>query len=279
MKRIIVATDFSASAFNAALYAAEMAKSINGYVILLHVCQLPLSATELPVVVNAADLANDAERFMEDEARRLTHRTRELVMFETVVRTGGFYHELQLLCEKEKPYAVVMGCQGTTTAERLFFGDHVVPAMKHLAWPVIAVPPEARFSTIKKVALASDFEDVSANTPVEELKVLVKDFNAKLYVLNTGGEHDRDAEMVYGSHRLHQMLESLRPTYHFVKTNNTDEAIVEFADKHHIDLLIILPKRHGVIEKLLFKSHTRQLVLHSHVPVMTLSPGKHAAAN
>jgi len=30
----------------------------------------------------------------------------------------------------------------------------------------------------------------------------------------------------------------------------------------------VLPKRHGLLDKLIHKSHTKQLVLHSHVPVM-----------
>ena len=66
------------------------------------------------------------------------------------------------------------------------------------------------------------------------------------------------------------MLVSLKPNYHFITDKDTDEGIIDFAEKNHIDLLIVLPKRHGLLDKLIYKSHTKQLVMHSHVPVMAL---------
>ena len=63
---------------------------------------------------------------------------------------------------------------------------------------------------------------------------------------------------------------SLKPSYHFITNDNTDEGIMDFAEKNSIDLLLVLPKRHSLLDKLISKSHTRQLVLHSHVPVMAI---------
>ena len=69
---------------------------------------------------------------------------------------------------------------------------------------------------------------------------------------------------------LEEMMRPLKPTYHFITNKNTDEGILNFAEKNKIDLLIVLLRRHGLLKRLLLKSHTRQLVLHSHVPVMAL---------
>ena len=66
------------------------------------------------------------------------------------------------------------------------------------------------------------------------------------------------------------MLEGLDPKYDFVSSDNMDEGIIDFAEKNKIDLLVILPKRHDLLEKLTKQSHTKKLVLHSHVPVMAL---------
>jgi nucleotide-binding universal stress UspA family protein len=66
------------------------------------------------------------------------------------------------------------------------------------------------------------------------------------------------------------MLQGINPQYHFITNENTDEGIIEFAEKNNIDLLVVLPKRHDLLTKLLNRSHTKQLVLHSHVPVMAL---------
>jgi nucleotide-binding universal stress UspA family protein len=186
------------------------------------------------------------------------------------VRMGLFFEELKTVCERINPYAVVMGSQGTTAAERLFFGSHTVHAMKHLVWPLLTIPPQVRFSSIKKIGLACDFNKVVDTTPVDEIKTLVNDFHAELHVLNTGKKEVFKPELVFESGLLQEMLVALKPEYHFIATDNTDEGIMNFAEKNHIDLLVVLPKRHGLLEKLLLKSHSKQLVLHSHVPVMAL---------
>ena len=163
-----------------------------------------------------------------------------------------------------------MGSQGTTAAERLLFGSHTVYAMKHLVWPLITVPPQAKFSAVKKIGLACDFNKVVETTPVDEIKTLVNDFHAELHVLNTGKKEVFNPELVFESGLLQEMLAALKPEYHFITNENTDEGIMDFAEKNNIDLLVVLPKRHGLLEKLFLKSHSKQLVLHSHVPVMAL---------
>jgi len=45
---------------------------------------------------------------------------------------------------------------------------------------------------------------------------------------------------------------------------------MDFEEKNKIDLLIVLPRRHNLLGSIFHKSHTKQLVLHSHVPVMAL---------
>jgi nucleotide-binding universal stress UspA family protein len=75
---------------------------------------------------------------------------------------------------------------------------------------------------------------------------------------------------VFESGLLQEMLGSIKPNYHFITSNQTDEGIIKFAEENSIDLLVVLPKRHSLLEKLMVKSSTKQLVLHSHVPVMAL---------
>ena len=163
-----------------------------------------------------------------------------------------------------------MGSQGTTAAERLLFGSHTVYAMKNLMWPLITVPREAKFSSVNKIGLACDFNKVVDTTPIDEIKMLVNDFNAELYVLNTGKQEVFDSEIVFESGLLEEMLAPVKPHYNFITSADTDESIMDFVEKNQIDLLVVLPKRHGLMDKLIHKSHTKQLVLQSHVPVMAL---------
>ena len=270
MKTILVATDFSAAAFNAVDYAAEMALAIHANLVLLHVYQVPVAYLEAPVILNEKEMREDAENNLNQLKEDLSVKTGNKLTIETEVRTGIFFEELKAFCEQVKPYTVVMGSQGTSAAERLFFGSHAVYAMQHLMRPLITVPPEVKFTKIKKIGFACDFDKVVDSTPVDEIKILVSDFNAELHVLNTGKQKVFNPNIVFESGVLQEMLAILKPSYHFTTNPNTDEGIMDFSERNHLDLLLVLPKRHGLIDSLVHKSHTRELVLHSHVPVMAL---------
>jgi len=247
-----------------------MAKAIGADVLLLHMYSLPVSFSEIPVTVSLQAIQQNAEQLVNNLKDELVKRTGGKVVIKSQVRVGAFFHELKVVCENIKPYTVVMGSQGTTAVERLLFGSHAVYAMKHLDWPLITVPPGAKFSAVKKIGLACDFDHVVDSVPVDEIKMLVNDFHAKLHILNTGKKHEFKPELVFESGLLQEMLVALEPQYHFITNDNTDEGIFNFAEKMSIDLLIVLPKRHGFADKLVHASHTKRFVLHSHVPVMAI---------
>jgi nucleotide-binding universal stress UspA family protein len=270
MKTILVTTDFSVAANNAVNYAADMALSIKAGLVLLNVVQTPIGYSDLPIVISLEDMMRSSEKDMQDLKTAVKQRTNDKIIIETEVGMGAFYSELKNVCERINPYAVVMGSQGKTAAEHLMFGAHTVHAVKHLTWPVITVPPGATFTAVKKIGLASDLTKVVETTPIDEIKMLVHDFNAELYILNTGKKEVFDADIVFESGLMQEMTMALHPTFHFINNENTDEGIIDFVEKNNIDLLIVLPKRHNIIESMFHKSHTKKLVLHSHVPVMAM---------
>ncbi|MFZ1452481.1 MAG: universal stress protein [Ferruginibacter sp.] len=270
MKKILVATDFSKVAGNAVNYAADMALSIDAQLVLLHVVQTPIGFSDLPIVMGLEDMMRNAENDIQNLKEEVTLKTNGKINIETEVGMGGFFEELKMVCKRVNPYAVVMGSQGKTAAEHLMFGSHAVHTVKHLAWPVITVPPEAGFTAVKKIALASDLTEVVETTPFAEIKTLVHDFNAELHILNIGKKEIFDADIVFESGLMQEMTLALKPTFHFIDHDNTDEGIMDFAEKNQIDLLVVMPHRHNLLSGMFHKSHTKQLVLHSHVPVMSI---------
>lgn len=269
MKTLIVATDFSAIAQNATQYAMEMARAIQANVHLLHVYQLPVNYGAIDIPVSMPDWKADTEDLMAEIKKQLEQNAGGQVMVNTEVRIGSFMLELAAVCDRLHPYAVIMGCKGSTAAERLLFGTHAIDAMKHLAWPVITVPLEATFHAVKKIGLACDLEDPEITVPLSDITRLVTDFNATLHVLNTGTDQAYDPKMVLASGWLGEKLKNVQHKFHFIK-GDTDEAILHFAEKNDVDLLVVLPRRHSFLDALIYKSHTKQFVLHSHIPLMAL---------
>ncbi|WP_153801213.1 universal stress protein [Foetidibacter luteolus] len=270
MKTVICATDFSPAASNAANYAADLALALKASLVVLHIVSAPVSYSELPGASFAEEMEAEAEKELQSLKEALKTRTGGKVHISTLCRTGPFFDELDETCNEYQPYSVVMGSQGTTAAERFFFGGHTVNAIRHLDWPLITVPSQARFTGFKKIGLACDFKEVTDSIPANQVKQLVADFNAQLHVLNTGKQTEYDADAVFESALLQELIGKLTPQYHFITAGDVAEGIADFAVKNQIDLLIVFPKKHNLFEKIIHKSSSKQLVLHSPVPVMSM---------
>ncbi len=268
MKTIIIATDFSNTALNAAHYAVKFAEIVHADILLVNVFEVLANYGEIAFDVNVDKLTKDATDDINKLKEELLRNTK--ISITTTVRLGVFSQELETVCNEIKPYALVMGSQGKTATERFFFGSHVLDAMRALEWPVIAVPLKAIFNTIYRIGLAYDFKTAIADTIIEKIKLTATDFNSELHVLNFEREDNFDAEYVSTSNKLERDLKPFELKFHFVASNHIDESIIEFVDKNYINLLIIMPKHHTAIEVMFTESHTKALVIHSHVPILSL---------
>ena len=270
MKTIIIATDFSDTAKNAAQYAIEIAQHLKANLVILHVFQMPINYSELPVVIDFEKMIKAAEQELETLKMEL-HTSFGSVSIDTQVIVGSFLMELNKVCEKLNPYVVVIGTQGKTATERLFFGSEAVNTIKHLEWPVISVPLSSKYDGIKKIAFACDFEDVQS-IPVDSIKSFISDFKAALHVINTGNQSKHSIEVFSESIHLMNLLEEVKPIYHYIESKDVEAGTMRFADSNEMDLLIILPKHHSLVDRLLFNAHTNEFVLHSHIPLLALHP-------
>jgi nucleotide-binding universal stress UspA family protein len=270
MKTILVATDFSPAARNAANFAADLAVACKADLYLLHIYQMPLLFLEVPLPVTTDAMMEDTHKEILRLKNELENKTGGLVKIHAEIRMGTFFADLKTVCEHIDPYYVVMGSQGTTAAERLLFGSHTVAAMKQLRWPLVAVPLKAVFSSIKKIGLAWDFYQVTDAMPLDDIKTLAMSCNAGLEILNTGLEGEFKPEIVIESGILRKRLAPLEPNFRFITNADTAEAIIEFVDKNGIDLLIVFPRPHDLLDKLVHTSVSKELILHSHTPVLAI---------
>ncbi|HEY9362779.1 MAG TPA: universal stress protein [Chitinophagaceae bacterium] len=270
MKIIIAPTDFSTSSTSATHYAAHMAVELGAALHLLHVYQVPVAVSDVPVVLVSVDqLKTNAEEQLVQLKTELEQVTQSeiKITFEAVM--GNTVDELEELCKKLKPFSVIMGSRGATGMERILFGSTTLTAIRHLTWPVVVVPPGTIYNGIHKIGFACDFRKVIETTPTLYIKEFVKEFNAAFHVMNVDfqGKHFK-AETPEESLLLHTLLADLNPQYHFIEAEDIEDGINKFAKENNLDLLITIPKKHKLLEGLFKKSSTKQLVFQSHVPVM-----------
>jgi len=273
MKTIVAATDFSEDSVNAVHYAADMAMSIDAHLLLLHVCEYPVAVNELQVQYYSMQQVQEAAaKEMEELQDNISKRCNGTLKVNTLVQEGDIIECIIAACSNNNTFAVVMGRTDRGSLERWLVGDGNLPAMRKLQWPLVTVPHGARFNGIRNIGLACDFRDVTETLPAAEIKNILQDTHANLHVLHVSADNGDafSSKKIEASGWFQDLMSDCKPHYHFIKGTDAEAEIIAFADQQQLDLLIVIPKKHGFLEKIFRHSHSKQLVLHAHVPVMAI---------
>jgi nucleotide-binding universal stress UspA family protein len=248
-----------------------MALSIHAKLLLFHAYSMPVSYTDVPVIIaSVEELQTAADNHLNALKESILTITGHKITVDTLSKMGNTVDELEVLCKTSNPFAVVMGAKSKTEAEKIFFGSNTLTAIRHLTCPVLAVPSGKEFGHgIKKIGFACDFREVAATTPVLLLKQIVTTLGASLHIVNIDYKNKKfRPDTPEQSFLLHQLLEDLRPQYYFLNNTNVEDGITEFAEKNNLDLIIAIPKKHKLLEAIFKASSTKKLVFQSHIPLM-----------
>ena len=147
IERILFPTDFSEGASHALHYAADLAKTYNAKLHILHVIYDFTKATGSHVPhISADELYKEMDVWAKKEIDRSSmEETRGLPGVEKTVLEGIPYEEIIKFAEKEKADIIVIGTVGRSGLERFIFGSTAERVVRRAPCPVLTVRvPEHR---------------------------------------------------------------------------------------------------------------------------------------
>lgn len=271
MKTLLVATDFSPVSMNAVNYAAEMAINIDASLILFNAYQIPVTFTEVPVIeISIEEIHKLSLLKLEELKHNLEHVTSGKIKIYIESRLGFVSEIIEDLSEKIKPFAIIMGAKGASAFETLFMGSNTMATILKVKNPVLVVPPGVRYKKIVKIGFACDLKEVVETTPTKYIIEIVNVFGAQLNVLNVNSSEGYDANIAEETLLLQTMLEKTNPIFENIHDIDISEGIHSFAEKNQIDLLITIPKKHKLIQRLFNRSHSKEIIFQSHIPILCI---------
>jgi len=270
MKNIIVPVDFSATAENAASFAGELAAFYHADLHLYHAYGTYTPLSEYAYLVSTGEMQEAADFELEKFKEKLVARLSPQINITTKAENVFLQTGLTDYCNTLKPDLVVMGLSGKNALTRLVVGSNTVYAVQHLTYPVLVVPSKASFVPVRKLGFACDYNAVIATTPVGPIKKLLKDFNAELHVLNVEATPNVPAEKVEESAYVAEFFNEFAPEYHTILSADTTAGINYFAQQTKVDWIVVIPKKHNLVDKLFKRSQTMDLLHHTTVPVLCI---------
>lgn len=265
MNTILLATDFSPAAQNAAVYALQLAGHLSVPLELFHAYVIPFAYTDSPVpLLNMEEIQKISEESMDAELKRLQGMAGGATIH-TKILPGDLIDCLNEIIEEQPPALVVMGTSGQGS-ESILWGSMAVKALRQLSVPVLAVPANVTWQPVKKICFAADYDQVSEHTPSTEIIKWVEQMGATVDVIHV----DKPEKAVTPPMMLVNMLEPVQPDYHALINDNIEGGVAEFLQEHQINWLLVIPKKYGFFENLFHKSRTKLLTQVSNVPVLAL---------
>jgi nucleotide-binding universal stress UspA family protein len=267
MKAIIVLTDFSSAADAALAYAASLASATGSTIFLLNVYQLPITMNELPLMmIPVNDLKATADTGL-SRVKAEAEKKYAGVSFKMESRLGDAGEEIEAIVKEQETLCIVTGTEKLSGFENFLLGNDALSLMKNSSHPVIAVPEGTTATAPKNIVVAIDDSDAD-EIPVQKIMSFMDALKAQLHIVHVQTD---DEEMPTSEQRLAELFAPLPTTYHAVKNNNVAEGIKSFLLENRADLLLLLPHKHNLFERLFFKGHTAEIVAEVSLPVVCIN--------
>ena len=270
MPAIIAATDYSPIGENAVYYAAALAAAWKQPLIVVHAYYIPVTFNDpaMPAIIPQEDLIEVANSRM-DKTKAALQQDFPETEITTRVEYGDAQDVIADIADEFPAALVVVGSHGEDDAD-MWMGSTTLDLLRHLTCPVLAVPPDSSFKGVSKICLALDFSKPEEMLPTEALRQLLEEAGGELHLLHVAKEGD-EGSLHYEQTRLPAQLQGLNVSFHEAHTSGSvDEKIAEFCEARQMDWLSVIPKHHSFWESLFHKSHTKQVIRVSHIPVLAL---------
>lgn len=251
VKKVLIPVDFSLASKNAIRYVKNVFDGEPIQVILLYVTNEGWD-----------DIQEIEDGFT--QIRKLELGGSSFLITHTIIH-GDPATEIMKSAKNGKTDLVILGLKGDS--ELLSIADEL---LKNIESPIITVPENYVSHKVKRITYASDHKQVEYSEVFDIIRLLAQKFDSKVYIFHLYPEQ----EMIAADQSepvLEYYLESTRHEYFTVADPNILEAIHDFVERQHIDLLAVLARDHGHNELHSEGKLVYELARVSQVPMLILN--------
>jgi nucleotide-binding universal stress UspA family protein len=262
MKTILIATDFSNASHNASVYGVAFAKAINAKVILFNAFMVPNPAPALNVSISRYDIMMQTDKLLLDDADILDpNRTTIEILCDEGLPADAIVN----IANEKKVDFIITGMKGRGESLKKIFGSTSTALAKKTEIPLIVVPEKAKFKKLEIVVFANDSLAIDKGIP-KYITEITRLFESKLYVVRV---IKNKKIFKVNTPRLLQQTEGVT-TFEYSTEADISYALNTFIEMNKADMLVMIPHKHIWLKRLFIKSETKDMIFHTHVPLLIL---------
>ncbi|MCK0159249.1 universal stress protein [Allomuricauda sp. F6463D] len=279
-KRVLLPTDYSKNALNAIRYAMELYKNVRCEFYVLnafHISGYTLDSMRVPETEEPYYEA--AKKESEEEMQRLMkmlelYSQNDKHKFHTITTLNNFIQAVEVVIDKKDIDMIVMGTKGITGSTARIFGSNTVNIMEQIKeCPVIAVPNNYRFETLREIVFPTDYKTPFKKKEIGDLIELSKIHDAKINVVHI----DKDKEEQLGRKEkenkelLQEILQGTDYEMHFLQSDKISMGINNFIGNNDCDMVAFLNRKHLFLESVLTNPFVKKIGFDPQVPILEMN--------
>lgn len=277
MRTILIPTDFSPCALNACKYAVELAEITKSKLVFYnsYFYTTPLARPEAYFdTLQLENVKEEADRQLNDLVKTLLLKEKDIEFeLDHSMSIGNISGEINAAVEKYRASLIVMGTHGVSgTIQKVFIGSNAATMVAESKIPVIVVPEKSKFNVFKKITFATTLEeinDVKLLEPLSELSWLIEPEINFLIVVKSADELPTD-EQLEQYMKYHGLFDHVNHRLYTVVDPDVLNGINNFILETNPDLMVTIPKKHGLIGQFFHTSISKELVYEALVPILCL---------
>ena len=260
MNHIIVPVDLSNNSKDALRYAVRFAEAAGADVMILHCYSLLQKAVTF--TTGKGEMNVDPEKWILKRIKKIKAKRPDLNVQYKIIK-GDILDNVKRLVELTNADFAIMGTQGQGQNTGTFLGSVSGAIVKTTDIPVLLIPPGYKFKGIDKVVFAAKNTFVRYMGALEPIIRINQIFKPHVQLLHLGEQPDPIPEQHFS------ILQVINDITRY-GNDNFNESINEYLSQHHADLLCVIRRKRGLIEKLLGPSKTIASRFYTDIPVLVL---------
>lgn len=279
MKKVLLPTDFSENAYNAAKYAVQLLEReectfylLNTYTPVLYDNEYLVYSATQPTLTEI--YRNKSLQGLERVLRRIRNNFKnEKHHFEKISSFNLLNDEIKELVAEKEIDLTVMGTKGATGAEEILFGTHTVHAIKKSRCPLLAVPSHYEYKAPGEILFPTDYE---AEIPrlLEILKELAENHSSTINILHVYFGVNLNNIQTSRRRALARAFKDINHHFYSVTEKSVTKAIYDFQEENEVDMLVMVNNKHSFFENLLFTPVVNEIGFNVKVPFLVIPSRK-----
>ncbi|HLR37192.1 MAG TPA: universal stress protein [Chitinophagaceae bacterium] len=268
MKTFIVLTDFSQNAKHATEYAAQLALKRQAHLKLVHIYEPPVPVSEAEIAtMYYQNMESRILKELEEEQNKLISKYQSLSVSYSIY-DQPLIEQIKQLFRPDEVKLIIIGLTGSGM-NNFLFGSNTLNIVLNSGCPILTIPPYTSFRPIKNFLFAFHTNNtIPSSLPIKKLKKILTVFNAQLYILQVDIPSKKTTERNKSAYE--QIFQDVPHSFHIAHKKNIPAGIVNFVKTNQVDLLSIIPRKKDFWETLLGKNHTKSMLFHSDIPILSI---------